>query len=131
MITAKHHAASRHAENSGSYTFEPILASSTNDDCHNMIVNSPEEPSPTVSLYNLLDHSPSDLEYLLNCVRRRITDLEPNKLIMPSTYAALCAWAAIIETAIKERQAKDSEAWAEKTANEILDNDNCGPEHNV
>lgn len=116
----------QHTENSGSYTFiNPIKPDKPEIDVR---IISNVEPAPTVSLYNLLDHSPSDLEYLLNCVRRRITDLEPNKLIMPSTYAALCAWAAIIETAIKERQAKDSEAWAEKTAKEILGND---PEHNV
>lgn len=108
------------AGDAGQYNYtDPILASSTNGDCHNMIVNSLEEPAPTVSLYNLLDHSARDLEYLLQCIRREEQHLEPHKLLVANTYTAICAWAAIIETAHTERVKRDSEAWAEKTAKEI------------
>lgn len=118
--------------NSGQYVFtDPYIASSTNGDCHNMIVNSSEEPAPTVSLHNLLDHSAQDLRTLSVAVRDQIKSIEDIKLSVASTYTSLCAWKALIDSAITEKHQRDSEAWADKTAKEILGNDNCGPEYNV
>lgn len=77
------------------------------------------EPAPTVSLYNLLDHSPQDLRNLAIAVRNQVRDMEEIKFKLPDTYTSLCAWATILESAIKERHVIDSEAWAEKTAKEI------------
>jgi hypothetical protein len=90
--------------NSGSYKFEK-----------------PEtvEETPTVSLYNLLDHSEDQLMILLTAVCQMEIEVRPYKLTRAETYTGLCAWRLLIETAMKERQTRDSEAWADKTANEI------------
>lgn len=121
--------------NSGSDTFEKPEAAQ--EDCPNCEgyghINFPEyqeqcffccgtgkvdkpEPSPTVSLYNLLDHSYDNLFVLLQAVKRMEIEVRPEKLVQSFTYTTLCSWILLLETAIKERQARDSEAWAEKTA---------------
>lgn len=106
----------QHAENSGSYTFiNPIEPDKPEID-----IRVEPEPAPTVSLYNLLDHSVADLAYLLHCVRKEIAFMYPHKKSNANAYTSICAWATILETAHKEACKKDSEAWAEKTAKEIL-----------
>lgn len=78
-----------------------------------------EEPAPTVSLYNLLDHSPEDLRRLSIAVRDQIRSIDDIKLSLADTYTSLCAWKTLIDSAIIEKHQRDSEAWAEKTAKEI------------
>lgn len=83
------------------------------------------EPAPTVSLYNLLDHSRNDLDILHGMVSHYLSiHIEPKKESAPAHYKSAMAWVRIIETAIKEREQRDSEAWAEKTAKEIKETDN-------
>lgn len=77
------------------------------------------EPAPTVSLYNLLDHPYDNLFVLLQAVKRMEIEVRPEKLVQSFTYTTLCSWILLLETAIKERERRDSEAWAEKTAKEI------------
>jgi len=67
----------------------------------------PECDESTASLYNLLDHQEEQLDRLLTAVQERILTVYPDKLLMADTYTDLCAWAKIIEAAIKERRSKD------------------------
>lgn len=83
-----------------------------------------QEPTPTVSLYNLLDHSDDDLDFLLDCADRREKELRPMKLAMNESYMKAVSWINIIEGALREKRDRDSEAWAEKTAKEIKETDN-------
>lgn len=104
--------------NSGSYTFiNPIEPDKPEID-----IRVEPEPAPTVSLYNLLDHSEKDLIVgivALNNEAERIYDQRESSSKMADAYTSLCAWAKIFNTAIKEKRDRDSEAWAEKTAKEI------------
>lgn len=77
------------------------------------------EPAPTVSLYNLLDHSHEDLIFLWNCANKVEIELRPNKLAMADSYQKAVSWMNIIAGALRERQDRDSEAWATQTAKEI------------
>lgn len=109
----------QHAENSGDsgqYQYGSIL------DRGKIEVNfPPSEPelAPTVSLYNLLDQPYDNLFVLLQSVKRMEIEVRPEKLVQSFTYTTLCSWILLIETAIKERQAKDSEAWADQQVKEI------------
>jgi hypothetical protein len=94
----------QHAENSGSYTFEKPAE---------------PEPAPSVSLYNLLDHSEEDLNFLWDCVSIMETKIRPHKLSMSESYMKCASWMTIIAGAIREKKDRDSEQWAEKTAKEI------------
>lgn len=85
------------------------------------------EPAPTVSLYNLLDHSEKDLIVAMVAFKNeaeRIYDQRESSDNMAYAYNSLCAWAKIFDTAINEKKDRDSEAWAEKTAKEIKEADN-------
>lgn len=96
-----------HAEvNSGSYTFEPISKTEI------------EEESET-SLYNLLDHSVDHLHRLAIAVTSYQLKIFDTREQNPEIYKDVCAWILLIETAIKERSDRESEAWADKTAKEI------------
>lgn len=98
----------QHAENSGSYTFESPVTE--------------PEPAPTVSLYNLLDHSAKDLIVAMVAFKNeaeRIYDQRESSDNMAHAYTSLCAWAKIFDTAINDKRDRDSLAWAEKTAKEI------------
>jgi hypothetical protein len=80
------------------------------------------EEKPTVSLYNLLDHSPKDLLIAMVAFKNeaeRIYDQRQSSSNMADAYTSLCAWSLLFETAAKEVQDRDSEAWADKTAKEI------------
>lgn len=116
--------------NSGTYTFEKPEAAQ--EDCPNCEgyghINFPEyqeqcffcsgtgkvdkpEPAPTVSLYNLLDHSREDLDILHGIVKSFTRDkIEPIKENVPAHYTSAIAWIRILETAMKEREQRDSEA---------------------
>lgn len=101
--------------NSGTYTFENRLKGicghtcgcATGDKC---LFSIPEpEPAPTVSLYNLLDHSREDLDILHSIVRSFTRDkIEPIKENVPAHYTSAIAWIRILETAMKEREQRDS-----------------------
>lgn len=106
---------------SGSYTFiNPIEPDKPEID-----IRVEPEPAPTVSLYNLLDHSEEDIDIAIKAFQDyEAFMLRDGKMKYPKAYPTTIAWIRIFQ------QAK-SEAWAEKTAKEILGNDNCGPEHNV
>lgn len=91
---------------SGSYKFESPVTE--------------PEPAPTLSLYNLLDHSREDLDILHGIVKSFTRDkIEPIKENVPAHYTSAIAWIGILETAMKELERRDSEALAEKTAKEI------------
>lgn len=80
------------------------------------------EPAPTVSLYNLLDHSAKDLIVAMVAFKNeaeRIYDQRESSDNMAHAYTSLCAWAKIFDTAINDKRDRDSLAWAEKTAKEI------------
>jgi hypothetical protein len=82
--------------NSGAYKFEKLET---------------VEEKPTVSLYNLLDHSLTDLDILHGIVRAFTREqIEPIKESVPAHYTSAIAWMRILESAIKER---------DKTAKEI------------
>jgi hypothetical protein len=102
-----------HYGDSGSYIFDkPFPQPESAQAVH--------EEKPTVSLYNLLDHSPKDLEVLLDSLSRMEQSVHPFKLSsLGELYSTVVAWMRIIEGAIKERKYRDSEAWADKTAKEI------------
>lgn len=92
--------------NSGSYTFENP-------------VSKIEDEEPKASLYNLLDHSIDHLHRLAIAVTSYQLKIFDTREQNPEMYQDVCAWILLIETAIKERQLIESEAWAEKTAKEI------------
>lgn len=97
----------QHAENSGIYTFEKPAE---------------PEPAPSLSLYNLLDHSTKDLLVAMVAMKNeaeRIYDQRESSQNMADAYTSLCAWTKIFDTAIREKKDRDSEQWAEKTAKEI------------
>lgn len=72
-----------------------------------------EEPAPTVSLYNLLDHSEEDIDIAIKAFQDyEAFMLRDGKMKYPKAYPTTIAWIRIFQ------QAK-SEAWAEKTAKEI------------
>jgi hypothetical protein len=111
----------QHAENSGSYTFEQPFTSASEEQEHlKQFDQLPEpEPAPSESLYNLLDHSFDDLNFLLECASKREIYLYPMKLTMADSYMRCVSWMTIIQGAIREKKDRDSEQWAEKTAKEI------------
>jgi hypothetical protein len=77
------------------------------------------EERPTVSLYNLLDHSFSDLLCAQIAFKNEADRIYDQRERMPEAYTSLCAWSLLFEAAAKEVQDRDSEAWADKTAKEI------------
>jgi hypothetical protein len=86
------------ALNAGSYTFEKPAD---------------PEPAPSVSLYNLLDHSEADIDIAIKAFQYyEAFMLRDGKMKYPKAYPTTIAWIRIFQ------QAK-SEAWAEKTAKEI------------
>lgn len=80
----------QHAENSGSYTFEKPAEKFS-------------EPAPTVSLYNLLDYSPAQLDHIHNVLMLGIAKLDSIKLSKSETYQDATAFARILETLMKEK----------------------------
>jgi len=63
-----------------------------------------EEEQPTVSLYNLPEHSATDLSVLLDAINERIEKIEPYKLAMSATYTTLTAWMNIVQAIILEKK---------------------------
>lgn len=61
------------------------------------------EEKHTVSLYNLTDHSDTDLNVLLDAINERIGKIEPYKLAMSETYTTLTAWANLIHGAMRDK----------------------------
>lgn len=98
---------------SGSYTFKnprkgnpicgaPSCGCTTAEQCE---LNKPTEPepAPSVSLYNLLDHSDADLDFLLDCAKKREEELRPMKLALNESYMKAVSWMTIISGAIREK----------------------------
>lgn len=98
--------------NSGSYTLEPISKTETTE-------NRIDDEKPEASPYNLLDHSVDHLHRLAIAVTSYHLKIFDTREQNPEMYQDVCAWILLIETAIKERQLIESEAWADKTAKEI------------
>lgn len=115
---------------SGSYKFEPPIPQPepiqvkfmglgdvlSEEKWTEKIVESEESNS---SLYNLLDHSVDHLHRLAIAVTSYQLKIFDTREQNPEMYQDVCAWILLIETAIKERQLIESEAWADKTAKEI------------
>lgn len=57
------------------------------------------EQRQTLSLYNLLDHSPSALRHLRDAIRNEIWRIEKEKLTKCDTYTDLCAFSILIDSA--------------------------------
>lgn len=110
--------------NSGTYTFKPLtqeqLLDQTLDALDNLSQPAEPEPAPTVSLYNLLDHSAGHLSTLHIAVKRWLKEVddeyEPEE---NPFYSDLKSWNTILKDAVQEKNDRDSEAWAETTAKEI------------
>lgn len=121
--------------NSGSYTFEPFNSHAEEQEHLKQFDQVPEvkfmglgdvlseekteDEKPQVSLYNLLHHSTDDLHILglamISYQFKHFDTREQN----PDLYAKITSWVNLVESAIKERQLIESEAWADKTAKEI------------
>lgn len=71
------------------------------------------EPAPSVSLYNLLDHTAEDLQVMVHAAETMIRNMEPVKESFPKFYPSCIAWKRIFEQARIEVIMKD------KTAKEI------------
>lgn len=120
-----------HAENSGSYTFSSRLLKGSSICGHTCGCTTAEqcefskpaepEPAPTVSLYNLLDHSAGQLRTLQYAVRKWIIEIETLSKTPDDNpyYTDLTAWSRLLSDAELQKDRADSEAWAEKTAKEI------------
>lgn len=61
------------------------------------------EPAPTVSLYNLLDYSPAQLDHIHNVLMLGLAKLDSIKLSKSETYQDATAFARILETLMKEK----------------------------
>lgn len=110
---------------SGSYKFEPPIPQPKPPEVKFMGLGDvlseekTEDEKPQVSLYNLLHHSTDDLHILglamISYQFKHFDTREQN----PELYAKITSWVNLVESAIKERQLIESEAWADKTAKEI------------
>lgn len=107
--------------NSGSYTFEPISKPEVKFMGLGDVLSEEkiDDEKPEASLYNLLDHSTDDLHILgIAMVSYQLKNFDTREQ-NPELYAKITSWVALAESAIKERQLIESEAWADKTAKEI------------
>jgi hypothetical protein len=95
-----------HYGDSGSYIFDkPFPQPESAQAVH--------EEKPTVSLYNLLDHTAEDLQVMVHAAETMIRNMEPVKGAFPKFYPSCIAWKRIFEQARIEVIMKD------KTAKEI------------
>lgn len=106
--------------NSGSYAFEPFSNLSEEEKHLKQFDQLPslEEQSKS-SLYKLLDHPWENLHLLGLAVLNYKLYLMNVKDKNPAMWEKICAWETLINSAIKQRSERDSEAWAEQTAKEI------------
>lgn len=106
------------SNDSGSYRFEPISKKKTTGAQYQPEPIPLEEESKS-SLYNLLDHPWENLHLLGLAVLNYKLDLMNVKDKNPAMWEKICAWEKLINSAIKLRSERDSEAWAEQQVKEI------------